>query len=46
VAVKFSVLLSLHLTDFRHLAARRPELTAAIQEEAARRKAQTDGSLA
>jgi voltage-gated potassium channel len=46
VAVKFSVLLSLHLTDFRHLAARRPELTAAIQEEAARRKAQTDSSLA
>jgi voltage-gated potassium channel len=46
VAVKFSVLLSLHLTDFRHLAARRPELTAAIQEEAERRKAQTDSSLA
>jgi voltage-gated potassium channel len=46
VAVKFSVLLSLHLTDFRHLAARRPELTAAIQEEAERRKAETDGSLA
>jgi voltage-gated potassium channel len=46
VAVKFSVLLSLHLTDFRHLAARRPELTAAIQDEAARRKAQSDGSLA
>jgi voltage-gated potassium channel len=42
VAVKFSVLLSLHLTDFRHLVARRPELTAAIEEEAARRKAQTD----
>jgi voltage-gated potassium channel len=46
VAVKFSVLLSLHLTDFRHLVARRPELTAAIEEEAARRKAQTDGNLA
>jgi voltage-gated potassium channel len=46
VAVKFSVLLSLHLTDFRHLVARRPELTAAIEEEAARRKAQTDRSLA
>jgi voltage-gated potassium channel len=46
VAVKFSVLLSLHLTDFRHLAARRPELTAAIEDEAARRKAQSDGSLA
>lgn len=46
VAVKFSVLLSLHVTDFRHLVARRPELTAAIEEEAARRKAQTDRSLA
>jgi voltage-gated potassium channel len=46
VAVKSSVLLSLHVTDFRHLTARRPELTAAIEEEAARRKAQTDGSLA
>ena len=46
VALKFSVLLSLHLTDFRHLAARRPELTAAIRDEAARRKAQSDGSLA
>ena len=40
VAVKFCVLLSLHLTDFRQLAARRPELTAAINEEAARRLAQ------
>src|SRR5260221_394564 len=40
VAAKFCVLLSLHLTDFRHLAARRPELTAAIKEEAERRLAE------
>jgi len=40
VAAKFCVLLSLHLTDFRHLAARRPELTAIIKEEAERRLAQ------
>jgi voltage-gated potassium channel len=46
VAVKFSVLLSLHLTDFRQLAARRPELTAAIQEEAARRLAEGSGGAA
>src|SRR6266851_4548627 len=46
VAVKFSVLLSLHLTDFRHLAARRPELTAAIQEEAARRVAGSEATSA
>jgi hypothetical protein len=30
----------LHLTDFRHLAARRPELMAAIAEESSRRIAQ------
>jgi len=41
VAAKFCVLLSLHLTDFRHLAARRPELTAVIKEEAERRLAQS-----
>ena len=41
VAAKFCVLLSLHLNDFRHLAARRPELTAVIKEEAERRLAQS-----
>ncbi len=45
VAVKFSVLLSLHLNDFRQLAARRPELTAAIKQEAARRMAETEGMV-
>jgi voltage-gated potassium channel len=46
VAVKFSVLLSLHLTDFRHLAARRPELTAAILDAGGRRMAKRDGGRA
>ncbi len=40
VATKFCVLLALHLTDFRHLAARKPELTEAINREAARRLAE------
>ncbi|MBV8650246.1 MAG: cyclic nucleotide-binding domain-containing protein [Alphaproteobacteria bacterium] len=37
VATRYCVLLSLHLTDFRHLAARKPELTEMINREAARR---------
>jgi voltage-gated potassium channel len=40
VASRSSVMLVLHLTDFRHLAARRPELMAAIAEESSRRIAQ------
>lgn len=40
VAVRPSVMLVLHLTDFRNLAARRPELMAAIAEESSRRVAQ------
>jgi voltage-gated potassium channel len=39
VAARPSVMLVLHLTDFRHLAARRPELMAAIAEESSRRVA-------
>lgn len=39
-ATKYCVLLSLHLTDFRQLAARRPELTEMINREAARRLAE------
>jgi voltage-gated potassium channel len=39
VAARDAVLLVLHLTDFRHLLARRPELMRAINEEAARRLA-------
>lgn len=40
VATKYCVLLTLHVTDFRHLAARKPELTEAINREAARRLAE------
>jgi voltage-gated potassium channel len=40
VALRYCVLLSLHLTDFRHLAARKPELTEMINREAARRLAE------
>jgi voltage-gated potassium channel len=39
VAARPSVMLVLHLTDFRQLAARRPELMAAIAEESSRRVA-------
>jgi voltage-gated potassium channel len=40
VASRPSVMLVLHLTDFRHLAARRPELMAAIAAESSRRLAE------
>jgi voltage-gated potassium channel len=40
VATRYCVLLSLLLTDFRHLAARKPELTEMINREAARRLAE------
>jgi voltage-gated potassium channel len=40
VACRPSVMLVLHLTDFRHLAARRPELMAAIAAESSRRLAE------
>jgi voltage-gated potassium channel len=40
VATRYCILLSLHLTDFRHLAAGRPELTETINREATRRLAE------
>ena len=40
VATRYCVLLGLHLTDFRHLAARKPELTEMINREASRRLAE------
>jgi CRP-like cAMP-binding protein len=46
VATRYCVLLSLHLTDFRHLAAGKPELTETINREAARRLAEGASSRA
>jgi voltage-gated potassium channel len=43
VASKHAVLLVLDIADFRDLAARRPELTKAIQDEAARRQQRNPG---
>jgi voltage-gated potassium channel len=44
VASRSSVMLVLHVTDFRHLAARRPELMAAIAEESSRRVAHNNAA--
>jgi voltage-gated potassium channel len=46
VATKRTVLLALDIADFRDLAARRPELAAAIHEEGARRQRRDQGSAA
>jgi voltage-gated potassium channel len=46
VATKHAVLLVLDIADFRHLAARRPELSKAIHDEAERRQLRSRPTLA